>query len=128
MAGAFLNAVPKYESFRLPSWAMRIAVQRRLGLPLLASAAAGEIFSKHGRRATTSWETWHRMMAMRGTRQGTSSSSTPSVMLFGVSMARWSRRSHGRAVRAAEGVQLLLALGEVAGSFLNYEARPDADA
>ena len=50
MAGAFLNAVPKYEAFRLPSWAMRIAVQRRLGLPLLASAAAGEIFSKHGRR------------------------------------------------------------------------------
>ena len=46
MAGAFLNAVPKYEAFRLPSWAMRIAVQRRLGLPLLASAAAGEIFGK----------------------------------------------------------------------------------
>ena len=27
-AGAFLNAVPKQNEFRLPTWAMRIAVQR----------------------------------------------------------------------------------------------------
>ena len=31
-AGAFLNAVPKFEAFRIQTWAMRIAVQKRLGL------------------------------------------------------------------------------------------------
>ena len=49
-AGAFLNAVPKYEPFRVQTWALRIAVQKRLGLPLLAAAAAaGESRSKSGR-------------------------------------------------------------------------------
>ena len=48
-AGAFLNAVPKQKEFRLPTWAMRIAVARRLGLPLLAAAAAGDgRRSRHG--------------------------------------------------------------------------------
>jgi hypothetical protein len=52
-AGAFLNAVPKHERFRLHTWAMRIAVQRRLGLPLQAAAAAAAATdaarSKHGK-------------------------------------------------------------------------------
>ena len=48
-AGVFLNAVPKYEPFRMQSWAMGIAVQKRLGLPLLAAAAAGDHRSKSGR-------------------------------------------------------------------------------
>ena len=50
-AGAFLNAVPKHAAFRLPTWALRIAIQRRLGLPLVAAAsAAGEgRRSRHGR-------------------------------------------------------------------------------
>ena len=39
-AGAFLNAVPKHAAFRMPTCFMRIAVQRRLGLPLMAAAAA----------------------------------------------------------------------------------------
>ena len=38
-AGAFLNAVPMRKPFRIPTWALRIAVQRRLGLAL--SAATG---------------------------------------------------------------------------------------
>ena len=46
-AGAFLNAVPKHAPFRLHSWAMRIAVQRRLGLPLLAGATAVGKRSRH---------------------------------------------------------------------------------
>ena len=29
-AGVFLNAVPKYEPFRVQSWALRIVVQKRL--------------------------------------------------------------------------------------------------
>ena len=36
-AGHFLNAVPSRGPFRLASWAMHIAVQRRLGLPLYAA-------------------------------------------------------------------------------------------
>jgi hypothetical protein len=48
-AGAFLNAVPALKSFRIGSWAMKIVVQRRLGLPLSAAAAEG-CFSKHGHR------------------------------------------------------------------------------
>ena len=36
-AGAFLNAVPKQAAFRMPTWALRIALQRRLGLPLTAA-------------------------------------------------------------------------------------------
>ena len=41
-AGVWLNAVPSRKAFRINSWAMRIAVQRRLGLPLTAHAAHGE--------------------------------------------------------------------------------------
>ena len=48
-AGAWLNAVPSRRAFRINSWAMRIAVQRRLGLPLTAHAASGsEGRGKHG--------------------------------------------------------------------------------
>eukprot|EP00964_Phaeocystis_antarctica_P035717 scaffold20419_cov69-Phaeocystis_antarctica.AAC.1 len=39
-AGTFLNAVPKYKPFRMPTWALRLCLQRRLGLPLLVAAAA----------------------------------------------------------------------------------------
>ena len=39
-AGAFLNAVPRYAPFRLPSPLLRIALQRRLGLPLLSAVSA----------------------------------------------------------------------------------------
>jgi hypothetical protein len=47
-AGAWLNAVPSHRPFAIHSWAMRILVQRRLGLPLTAVAAAGAV-SRHGR-------------------------------------------------------------------------------
>ena len=33
-AGAFLNAIPMRDDMRMETWAMRISVQRRLGLPL----------------------------------------------------------------------------------------------
>ena len=36
-AGDILNAIPMRRGFRVPSWAMRIVVQRRLGLPLDAA-------------------------------------------------------------------------------------------
>ena len=50
-AGAFLNAVPRHKGFRLPTWSLRLLIQRRLGLPLLAAAAAaGARRSRHGRR------------------------------------------------------------------------------
>lgn len=49
-AGAFLNAVPSHGHFRLHTWAMRIAVQRRLGLPLSdAVALQAARLSKHGK-------------------------------------------------------------------------------
>ena len=63
-AGAFLNAVPKQAAFRMPTWALRIALQRRLGLPLTAATAAaggggggrrsrhGKLFDKYGDVAT----------------------------------------------------------------------------
>ena len=41
-AGTFLNAVPKHKPFRVPTWALRLCLQRRLGLPLLAAAAAAD--------------------------------------------------------------------------------------
>ena len=44
-AGAFLNAIPMRDDMRMETWAMRISVQRRLGLPLDAAcqaAAAGK--------------------------------------------------------------------------------------
>ena len=39
-AGDFLNAVPSRACFRVETWAMRIAVQRRFGLPVDAALAA----------------------------------------------------------------------------------------
>jgi hypothetical protein len=47
-AGAFLNAVPMHQQFRVPTWAMRMQVQRRLGLPI--TAAAGRQVSSKGKR------------------------------------------------------------------------------
>ena len=44
-AGAFLNAIPMRDDMRMETWAMRISVQRRLGLPLdvaCQAAAAGK--------------------------------------------------------------------------------------
>ena len=50
-AGAFLNAVPKHAPFRMHTWAMRIAVQRRLGLPLTeAVIAQTRALSRHGKQ------------------------------------------------------------------------------
>ena len=48
-AGAWLNAVPKSQPFRINTWAMRMLVQRRLGLPLAAEAPP-DALSRHGRR------------------------------------------------------------------------------
>ena len=47
-AGAFLNAVPMRAGFRLPSWAMRLQVQRRLGLPI--SLGCDDSRSRHGKK------------------------------------------------------------------------------
>ena len=44
-AGAFLNAIPMRDDMRMETWAMRLSVQRRLGLPLdvaCQAAAAGK--------------------------------------------------------------------------------------
>ena len=41
-AGDVFNAVPMRRDFRVPTWAMRIIVQRRLGLPLDEALASGE--------------------------------------------------------------------------------------
>ena len=46
-AGDFLNAVPSRATFRIHTWAMRIAVQRRLGLPLTAAERCDGL-SRHG--------------------------------------------------------------------------------
>ena len=48
-AGAFLNAVPARGPFRMPTWAMRISVQRRLGLPLTEAAGRVAYESRGGR-------------------------------------------------------------------------------
>ena len=40
-AGAFLNAIPMRKPFKMPTWAMRISIARRLGLPLQAGLRAG---------------------------------------------------------------------------------------
>ena len=45
-AGDFLNAVPKHAPYRLPTWAMRLVVRRRLGLPI--ALVEGARLSKHG--------------------------------------------------------------------------------
>ena len=47
-AGDWLNAVPSHVPFQIHTWAMRLLVQRRLGLPLTA-VAAEDALSKHGR-------------------------------------------------------------------------------
>ena len=44
-AGAFLNAVPRQPAFRMPTWALRIALQRRL-----PRAAADGGYGGGGRR------------------------------------------------------------------------------
>ena len=49
-AGAFLNAVPKFKDFEVHTWALRVALRRRLGLPLATAAAAAQQFSRHGLR------------------------------------------------------------------------------
>ena len=48
-AGSFLNAVPSRHGFRVPTWCLRLELQRRLGLPLLAATAAVGRRSRHGR-------------------------------------------------------------------------------
>ena len=69
-AGTFLNAVPRYERFRMPTWAMRIQVQRRLGLPLTAAASASG--AKHGARSLTTLGTLRRTTGSAATRRDTS--------------------------------------------------------
>ena len=41
-AGAFLNAIPMRDDMKMESWAMRVTVQRRLGLPLDVACQAAE--------------------------------------------------------------------------------------
>ena len=48
-AGSFINAVPSRHGFRVPTWCLRLVLQRRLGLPLLAATAAIGRRSRHGR-------------------------------------------------------------------------------
>ena len=48
-AGAFLNAVPRYAEYQVATPLLRVAVQRRLGLPLLEAAAAAGRRGRHGR-------------------------------------------------------------------------------
>ncbi|EOD38865.1 hypothetical protein EMIHUDRAFT_251615 [Emiliania huxleyi CCMP1516] len=50
-AGAFLNAVPSRRDFRISTWALRIAVQRRLGLPLDEALARGYHSTRRSRGA-----------------------------------------------------------------------------
>ena len=47
-AGAFLNAIPMAGGYRMPTWAMRLQVQRRLGLPITIGCD-GSRRSKHGK-------------------------------------------------------------------------------
>jgi hypothetical protein len=49
-SGLFINAVPKYQHYAVPSWAMSIAVATRLGLPLVASAPTLGQLSRRGLR------------------------------------------------------------------------------
>ena len=49
-AGNFLHAVPSRQPFKLNSWAMSIAVQRRLGLPLGTALSSAMRFGRHGQR------------------------------------------------------------------------------
>ncbi|EOD14193.1 hypothetical protein EMIHUDRAFT_246404 [Emiliania huxleyi CCMP1516] len=45
-AGAFLNAIPMRDDMKMETWAMRITVQRRLGLPLDVACQAVEAGKK----------------------------------------------------------------------------------
>ena len=45
-AGAFLNAIPMRDDMRMETWAMRISVQRRLGLPLDVACQAVSVGKK----------------------------------------------------------------------------------
>ena len=49
-AGAFLNAIPTRAHFRLPSYVLRFALQRRFGLHLsmMTDVMADGIYSQHG--------------------------------------------------------------------------------
>ena len=47
-AGAFLNAIPMRQPFRIPTWALRMQVQRRLGLPITAGLDGAT--SRHGKQ------------------------------------------------------------------------------
>ena len=77
-AGTFLNAVPKYKPFRMPTWALRLCLQRRLGLPLLVAAAAagGGRRSRSGHMFDALGATSRSPTGRRGIRRGTSSSTT----------------------------------------------------
>ena len=48
-AGAFLNAIPMRKPFRIPTWALRIVVQRRLGLAL-SQALGTHVLDSYGRQ------------------------------------------------------------------------------
>ncbi|EOD24022.1 hypothetical protein EMIHUDRAFT_207064 [Emiliania huxleyi CCMP1516] len=45
-AGAFLNAIPMRDDMRMETWAMRLSVQRRLGLPLDVACQAARAAGK----------------------------------------------------------------------------------
>ena len=49
-AGDVLNAIPMRSEFRVPSWAMRVIVQRRLGLPLPRRVSRARCADVHGAR------------------------------------------------------------------------------
>ena len=54
-AGDVLNAIPMRSEFRVPSWAMRVIVQRRLGLPLEGSGALGPAGAHTKDRRSVRW-------------------------------------------------------------------------
>ena len=59
-AGDVLNAIPMRSEFRVPSWAMRVIVQRRLGLPLDDSSVSRAVRRRARRaaaRCRTPWAT-----------------------------------------------------------------------
>ena len=65
-AGTYINAVPAKHGFRVPTWALRLQTQRRLGLPLLAALAAtgrrsrrGKLFDALGDVAAADGEAGH---------------------------------------------------------------------
>ena len=50
--GAFLNAIPMRGDMRMETWAMRISVQRRLGLPLDVACQAVSVGKKTRNKKT----------------------------------------------------------------------------